>query len=547
VFAATVSKFPHAGGGNTEMDGNSALALEEVAPQQVLTRPLALSARSALKKETRATKPARQTLRPAASSVVMVIFSIGLGATLVQTDIWDPKHGIDQVLPLLSTVNVCLALVASWVAFLRWRHDGDLLACRLAVAIPSLFWSSQAIARAHSPIEHILSVTAPPSILRIVIGAVGTGLISAQAIGDGRALTESLAIRVVICVLSIVTITVCLTLALRFHLSLEHRLRVAASSVVFPLFWSALAIVLLLDHRHSRRRPIHFALASLLLLLSIGQITNLPGPLSLDQQAAFGSGLGTIALVVLLVGLGHELRSSYAEQQRALIAFEIDRAVETRRREAEVLLASRRTHDQRAALLSVEAVLRVLEGDGNATLDPIERRRLSAAATSELQRLRSVDNEPVAATRIDIDLRTLLEPMVSLARADGANVTMDVRPGLMASVSPTGIDDVMRNLILNAVQHGSNSAIVVDARRLDYEFIEFSVSDRGPGISPLRRFDLFEAGRTSGGNGHYGLGLDSARSLLRDMGGDLTLDRSYVLGARFVGKIPVARHLARTT
>ena len=80
---------------------------------------------------------------------------------------------------------------------------------------------------------------------------------------------------------------------------------------------------------------------------------------------------------------------------------------------------------------------------------------------------------------------------------------------------------------------------MVAARRLDYGFVELSVSDTGSGIRPARRFDLFEPGRTSGGGESSGLGLTSARSLLREMGGDLMLDRSYVGGARFVARIPI--------
>ncbi len=527
------------------MDGNSAAALDNTTKIRWFANSHAQTDRQLVGEIAEPIRPAKSTFAPPLSAVVMVFFSVGLGVTLIQTDAPDAKHGIDQLLILLPAVNVCLALVASWVAFLRWRHDGDLLASRLAVAIPSLYWVSHAIVQGRHP-EHLLASTAPSSIIGIAIGAVGTGLIAAHAVGRGRALTNSLTARVLVCTLSFTGIAIALNIALRNHSALAHGLRVTASTIAFPTAWSLLGVLLLLKQTQPRHRRIDRCLGALLLLLSVGQITKLPGHFSLDQQAAFGTTLATIALIVLLVGLGHELRLSYEEQQRALIAIEIDRAVAARQRTTELLHASRRTHDQRASLLSVEAVIRVLEGEGSASLDPLERRRLSGAATAELQRLRSLD-EPTFSTNIDVDLRTVLDPVVSLARADGANVTMNVRPGLMARVTPTGIEDVMRNLILNAVQHGGNSAIVVEARRLDYEFIEFSVSDRGPGVSPLRRFDLFEAGRTSGGHGRSGLGLDSARSILRSMGGDLSLDRSYSLGARFVGKIPVARDVALAT
>jgi signal transduction histidine kinase len=128
---------------------------------------------------------------------------------------------------------------------------------------------------------------------------------------------------------------------------------------------------------------------------------------------------------------------------------------------------------------------------------------------------------------------------VSLARASGANVTCRIRSGLTVN-SSSELTDVVRNLISNGVRHGGNSELVIEARRLDYGTIELSVQDSGPGISSARRFDLFELGRSSGGPESSGLGLYSARAMLREMGGDLVLDRSHLAGARFLARIPAA-------
>ena len=140
---------------------------------------------------------------------------------------------------------------------------------------------------------------------------------------------------------------------------------------------------------------------------------------------------------------------------------------------------------------------------------------------------------------VERDLRTLVEPIVALANAAGASVSMSVRPGLDIEAGGS-FPDIVRNLITNAVRHGHNAQVVVEARRVDYEFIELSVRDAGPGVRSSIRFDLFELGRTSGGAESSGIGLHSARSTLRVMGGDLVLDRGYVGGARFVATIPAA-------
>lgn len=237
-----------------------------------------------------------------------------------------------------------------------------------------------------------------------------------------------------------------------------------------------------------------------------------------------------VSVLVLLGGLSFNLRQAYEGQRRRLLAAELEAAQGASRLEADRLFNSRKAHDQKAALLSIEAVIKLLES--SEAIDPAARQRLCDAATDELRRLRGN-----AADSVESDLRELVQPVVALSNAAGANVTMKIRPGLTVNAGPELID-IVRNLISNAVRHGGDADVTIEARRLDYEFVELSVTDSGPGIRSSRRFDLFEAGSTSGGEESSGLGLHSARSLLRDMGGDLQLDRSHVGGARFTARIP---------
>ena len=182
--------------------------------------------------------------------------------------------------------------------------------------------------------------------------------------------------------------------------------------------------------------------------------------------------------------------------------------------------------------MSIEAVIQLLVS--SEAIDPAARRRLCDAATDELRRLRGTTLDST-----ESDLRELVSPVVALASAAGAKVTMRIRPGLEVYAGPALVD-IVRNLISNAVRHGGNTDVTIEARRRDYEFVELTVSYKGPGIASARRFDLFEPGSSSGGVESSGLGLHSARTLLREMGGDLQLDRSYVGGARFAALIPAS-------
>jgi signal transduction histidine kinase len=202
--------------------------------------------------------------------------------------------------------------------------------------------------------------------------------------------------------------------------------------------------------------------------------------------------------------------------------------------------AKRQAHDRHSALLSVEAVVRILEDDSGAT-DTATRQRLGTAAVEELRRLRTIDegSGSPGVTAV-VELASLVESLVTVANADGAHIQVELRSDLSVFGVSSALVDVVRNLISNAIDHGEDKEIVVAAHRADCQFVELSVSDSGPGIAAARRFDLFEPGRSSGGPGHSGIGLYSAQLMLREMGGDLVLDGAHTQGARFVARIPAA-------
>ena len=478
--------------------------------------------------------------------LLLLVFTIGLGSIALQAKEWVGEERYQRLAPLLSSSTVSLALLTSWIAFLGWRNATDILTGRLALAIPSVVWASQAIVG-----THVLSDRAPvvhanlPTMLTLLVGLVGTGLIGADVVSGNRTVTDSLVVRTVLCASGIGFASLLIAAALRNHPALQLHIRDRVASSVLPAAWICLAAALAVQSR-STRRPLRGCLSVFLLLLAAGQFLHRPGHSGLHGlRASLSAAAGVIAIVVVLIGLGCELRATYESQKRRVTALEFDRALASNQLETDRLVSSRRSHDQRAALLSVEAVIRLLESN-SATVDLAARQRLCLAATEELRRLRSNDADKFTAPEgVDADLRALVEPIIAVARVDGANVTMQIRDGLCVHITHQAMVDIIRNLISNAVHHGNNRNIVVAARRVDYEYVELSVSDAGPGVASARRFDLFEPGRSSGGPGHSGLGLHSARSMLREIGGDLSLDRSHTSGSRFVARIPVGTGMAQ--
>ncbi|WP_242140602.1 MULTISPECIES: ATP-binding protein [unclassified Sphingomonas] len=141
----------------------------------------------------------------------------------------------------------------------------------------------------------------------------------------------------------------------------------------------------------------------------------------------------------------------------------------------------------------------------------------------------------------EVDLAALVDAVVEDFRdlgndvvfAEAARLRMRLRPGLMRRA--------VRNLIENALKYaGSAEVKVVGSARS----VVIAVCDRGPGIPPERFGDVFDAftrletsrNRETGG---IGLGLALARSIVRDAGGDITLENRD--GGGLVARITLPR------
>jgi two-component system sensor histidine kinase KdpD len=104
------------------------------------------------------------------------------------------------------------------------------------------------------------------------------------------------------------------------------------------------------------------------------------------------------------------------------------------------------------------------------------------------------------------------------------------------------IDQVVTNLLENAVLHTPPGTAVVARAERDHEFVRVEVEDRGPGIAPADRerlFRPFERGRTRASG--TGLGLTIARGFVEAHGGKLWLDEQEPgEGTRFIFTLPLA-------
>jgi PAS domain S-box-containing protein len=110
--------------------------------------------------------------------------------------------------------------------------------------------------------------------------------------------------------------------------------------------------------------------------------------------------------------------------------------------------------------------------------------------------------------------------------------------GLMGMADRTRGEQIVLNLLMNAVKFTPSGGTVTVGCGADDSTVFITVSDTGPGVPPEHQSDIFEpfvqVGRslTSGHEG-TGLGLAISRDLARAMGGDLSLRSQPGEGATF--------------
>ena len=121
-------------------------------------------------------------------------------------------------------------------------------------------------------------------------------------------------------------------------------------------------------------------------------------------------------------------------------------------------------------------------------------------------------------------------------------VEVEVERGAIAAGDADRIQQVLVNLIDNAVKYGDETTVSVRVESAPAA-VRVVVSDAGPGILPADRERIFEKfyrgdPQLTHAPGGTGLGLYISRELARRMGGRLDLGSRETDGAEFVLELP---------
>ena len=237
---------------------------------------------------------------------------------------------------------------------------------------------------------------------------------------------------------------------------------------------------------------------------------------------------------------------------RAKQTEQIRREAEREKMYADLLRAV--SHDIRTPLTGIVGATNVLlEQDGELTQQ--QRQQLLRSTNEDAQWLIRIVENLLSITRISAEearVRKLPEPAEEVIESAVSKTLkhypeVDIRVHLpdelmMVPMDPLLIEQVLVNLMENAVIHGETKHIDVTLRRRD-DWAELEVADDGRGIPPHLLPKLFDGSarsdRRSDGRRSMGIGLSVCRTIVLAHGGVIRGDNKPEGGAVFTVTLPM--------
>lgn len=181
--------------------------------------------------------------------------------------------------------------------------------------------------------------------------------------------------------------------------------------------------------------------------------------------------------------------------------------------------------------------------NGIRTIDQqAERLTLLIGKLFDVSRL---DQGKLAAELTKTNLAELAEKLVAAfaGRTKKHEIILAADPDLLLDVDPIGIEQVLSNLLDNAIKYSPDGGqIDVEVKRLDARHVYMSVRDRGIGISPEKREAIFRRFYQAHAEDHrsgLGLGLYIARQIVTLHDGEIAVEFPSDGGTRFVIRLPI--------
>ncbi|MGZ3741055.1 MAG: ATP-binding protein [Bdellovibrionota bacterium] len=292
------------------------------------------------------------------------------------------------------------------------------------------------------------------------------------------------------------------------------------------------------------------------------------GKLGLHSFIQVGLAMRGHLLGVLTLGFGGD--SSPTEADASLtddIAYRISSAMENsslylkaetaiRLRDEFLSIAS---HELRTPLtplkIRVQQMQRLLDNNPNGQLPSEQLNKTVQTCHRQIERLSKLIDDLLDISRISrgklslhpevFDLSELIRDIITRfggqMEAAGCQATLDLDEKLEVTLDLSRIEQVIVNLLTNAIKYAPGKPIEIKARRVGEE-VEISLRDHGIGIAvedQERIFQRFERAVSSSHFGGLGLGLYIVSQILGAHGGRISVSSLPGEGAQFSVRLPL--------
>ncbi|MCR5662910.1 MAG: PAS domain S-box protein [bacterium] len=217
------------------------------------------------------------------------------------------------------------------------------------------------------------------------------------------------------------------------------------------------------------------------------------------------------------------------------------------------IFLSAMSHELQTPLAVISGFAGLLS-DPDINLKPEVIREKAALILDESERLKKMVRQMLEATSIQaggitispeaVDLRNLAERTLRRLeiKAKEKNISLALEaPSDLPAVwaDPGRIEQVMTNLVENAIKHGAEGTVTVELKAHEKDIFA-GVADTGPGVSPedqKRIFGLFQRGKNTKVRGS-GLGLFISKAIVEAHGGRIGVTSGPGGGALFYFTLP---------
>ena len=203
------------------------------------------------------------------------------------------------------------------------------------------------------------------------------------------------------------------------------------------------------------------------------------------------------------------------------------------------------SHDLKAPLRAIEHLVSWISEDAGKLLPEMSQTHL-VKLSGRVQRMEMLLNDLLAFSRAgrqrhppeEVDVVALIDNIVEILAPPPGFVVQVTSMIPRVTTERTPLETILRNLIGNAAKHHHQPAkgrVDICAQELG-QFIQFTVSDNGPGIDPAyheRIFEMFQTLRPHDKVEGSGMGLALVKKHVESRGGSIKLFSSLGEGATF--------------